>query len=154
MTKSCAYCGGERVYGNCPKRPFRAGHAEKRQPNWKPAELSRAKVIKLRARPTLRAVRAPVQVGQSVTWSEDGRDFAGQVWDLCPDYRRCRETATHGAGHLWWVVVASPEFPGELRVASESAGEFTVGYWQWTPAGNLVREGKSSEFASSWQEAA
>lgn len=97
-------------------------------------------------------------IGREVTWTEDGHELAGQVWDQCPEATpsssivsrherdervRFREVATHGPGRLFWIVVAGGR---EFRVASydKTSDTFTVGYWAWSPRGICIRDGKAS----------
>lgn len=89
--------------------------------------------------------RAPAEIGRTVTWLEEGRRLTGQVWDICAN--RTNREQCH-VGQLWWIVVApdSAAFPGELRVASFGAGQ-AVGYWQHTPGGRCIRDGKPAQAA-------
>jgi hypothetical protein len=87
-----------------------------------------------------RRPKADPVLGREVTWTEDGRQLAGQVWAPCPD--NGGEAAT-AYGPLYWVVVAGGR---EFRVAShdKAAGTLTVGYWAWSPGGRCLRDGKAS----------
>jgi hypothetical protein len=80
-------------------------------------------------------------IGREVTWTEDGHELTGQVWDRSPD--NGGELATSGRGPLYWIVTAGGR---EFRVASYAKAEdtFTVGYWIWSPAGRCVRDGKAA----------
>jgi hypothetical protein len=83
----------------------------------------------------------PRVLGREVTWTEDGREMAGQVWAACPTVG-FREPA-HGAGRLFWIVTAGGR---ELRTASYDKGTdtFTVEYWIWNPRGERVRDGRAA----------
>src|SRR5579863_9944147 len=84
--------------------------------------------------------RIPAQIGQSVTWTEDCRQMRGQIWDRSGNSTNREQDMT---GPLWWVAVDSrdAEFAGEMRTAAETADGWTVGFWQFTPAGRLARDG-------------
>ena len=105
-----------------------------------------------------RSPKADPVIGREITWTEDGRELAGQVWAACPEtwpassivsrYERhqrlrFRETATHGPGPLYWIVTAGGR---EFRAASydKASDTFTVGYWIWSPGGTCLRDGKAS----------
>jgi hypothetical protein len=102
--------------------------------------------------------KADPAIGREVTWTEDGCELTGQVWARCPDagpgssivgryerheFARFRETATHGRGPLYWIVMVGGR---EFRTASydKDADAFTVGYWIWSSGGICVRDGRAS----------
>jgi len=65
------------------------------------------------------------EAGAEVTWTEDGTELTGQVWDQAP------------AARTYWVAVTPEDatFPGELRTAWTDGDDWDVAPDRYTPGG-------------------